>query len=56
LPGFAFPDRPAVIDLVRLLLQRGADKTIRDDKFGSNPEGWAAEFGHHDIAALIAAS
>jgi hypothetical protein len=43
-------------DLVRLLLKRGADKTIRDDKFGGVPEGWAAEFGHHDIAALIAAS
>jgi ankyrin repeat protein len=42
-------------DLVRFLLQRGADKTIRDQKFGGVPEGWAATFGHHDIAALIAA-
>jgi ankyrin repeat protein len=43
-------------DLVRLLLRRGADKTIRDDKFDSDPAGWAAEFGHHDLAALIAAA
>ena len=42
-------------DLVRFLLQRGADKTIRDQKFGADPVGWAAEFGHHDIVALIAA-
>ena len=42
-------------DLVQFLLQRGADKTIRDDKFGGDPAGWAATFGHHDIAALIAA-
>jgi ankyrin repeat protein len=41
-------------ELVRLLLQRGADRTIRDVKFDSTPAGWAAEFGHHDLAALIA--
>jgi ankyrin repeat protein len=40
-------------DLVQLLLRRGADKTIRDQKFGGDPAGWAATFGHHDIAALI---
>jgi ankyrin repeat protein len=42
-------------DLVRFLLERGADKTIRDEKFGSDPAGWAPTFGHHDIAATIAA-
>ncbi|HZF28674.1 MAG TPA: ankyrin repeat domain-containing protein [Gammaproteobacteria bacterium] len=42
-------------ELVRLLLQRGADKTVRDQKFGADPAGWAAEFGHHDLAASIAA-
>jgi ankyrin repeat protein len=40
-------------ELVRFLLHRGADKTIRDDKFDADPAGWAAEFGHHDLAALI---
>ena len=31
-------------DLVRLLVQNGADINARDDKFGATPAGWAIEY------------
>ncbi|HEX7169067.1 MAG TPA: DinB family protein [Acidimicrobiales bacterium] len=41
-------------DVVRLLLERGADKTVRDPQFGATPAEWATYFGHPDVATLLA--
>jgi len=40
-------------DTVAFLLAHGADLTIRDARFDSAPEGWAAEGGHHEIRELL---
>jgi hypothetical protein len=42
-------------ELVQFLLEQGADKTAHDQKFDGSPAGWAATFGHREIATLIAA-
>jgi ankyrin repeat protein len=41
------------IDIARLLLDAGADPSIRDDKFNSTALGWADFFGRSDFAELI---
>jgi ankyrin repeat protein len=40
-------------DTVAFLVAHGADPTIRDAKFDSTPEGWAAEGRHDEIRALL---
>lgn len=40
-------------DLVRLLLDAGADPTVRDRRFDATPLGWAEHFDHDDVAALL---
>jgi hypothetical protein len=40
-------------EMVRLLLQLGADPTIEDVRFQSTALGWAEHFGHEDLAALL---
>lgn len=40
-------------DTVAFLLAHGADLTIRDAKFHSTPEGWAAERYHDEIRDLL---
>jgi uncharacterized protein len=40
-------------DTVAFLVAHGADLTIRDTKFDSTPEGWAAEGQHDDIRELL---
>jgi len=40
-------------DIAEMLLQAGADLTIRDTKFASTPEGWAAEGQHARICELL---
>jgi uncharacterized protein len=40
-------------DTVAFLVDHGADLTIRDAKFDSTPEGWAAEGRHDDIRHLL---
>jgi ankyrin repeat protein len=37
----------------RLLLQHGADPTIRDRTYASTPLGWAEHFGHPEVAAVL---
>ncbi|KGM34649.1 hypothetical protein P409_09045 [Inquilinus limosus MP06] len=37
----------------RLLLDRGADPTIRDRTYNSTPLGWAEHFGHPEVAAVL---
>lgn len=41
------------IDLVRLLLEHGADATIEDPEFHSTPLGWARHFGRAEIIELL---
>ncbi len=38
---------------VELLIARGADLTIRDERFDSTPEGWANEGGYTGLAELL---
>jgi ankyrin repeat protein len=45
-------DDQAMIDL---LLQLGADPSIHDARFHATPAGWAAHFGHDDVAARLTA-
>jgi ankyrin repeat protein len=40
-------------DTVAFLLAHGADLTIRDARFASTPEGWAAEGKHEEIRELL---
>jgi uncharacterized protein len=40
-------------DTVTFLAAHGADLTIRDAKFGSTPEEWAAEGRHNEIRELL---
>ena len=43
-------------EAVAFLLAHGADLTIRDAKFNSTPEGWAAEGRHDEIRELLRTS
>jgi ankyrin repeat protein len=40
-------------DTVAFLVVHGADLTVRDTKFHSTPEGWAAEGQHNEIRELL---
>jgi ankyrin repeat protein len=40
-------------ETVQLLIERGAKVELRDEQFGSTPEGWAREGGHTEIADLL---
>jgi ankyrin repeat protein len=40
-------------ELVRLLLARGADPTIKDSKHESDPLGWATFFGHDECVRVF---
>jgi ankyrin repeat protein len=40
-------------DVVRLLLGRGADTTIKDSMHHSDPLGWAEHMGHAEIAGML---
>jgi len=39
--------------ITRLLLEAGADPTIRDHRFDATPAEWAANFGFDDVRAMI---
>lgn len=41
-------------EVVSLLLEHGADRTVRDTSFDATPQGWAEHAGHHSVAALLA--
>ena len=38
---------------IELLLARGADRTLKDDRFDATPADWAREGGHEELAALL---
>jgi len=40
-------------DLVRLLVERGAETAVRDDEYDGTPLGWAHHFEHSDIVAYL---
>lgn len=40
-------------EVVRLLLERGADPNVTDTFYSQTPMGWAASHGHFDIAAML---
>ncbi len=42
--------------LVRLLLESGADPSLKDARFDSTPLGWAQHFGHEDLVAALASA
>ena len=42
------------LDVVRLLLSRGADLAVIDPVFQQPPRGWAEYFGHAEVAAYLA--
>ncbi len=41
------------IEMVKLLLDLGADASIEDARFRSTPVGWAEHFGYPEIAGLL---
>jgi ankyrin repeat protein len=41
------------LEMVRLLLELGADRTIEDARFHSTPLGWAEHFGNTEVAAAL---
>jgi ankyrin repeat protein/ketosteroid isomerase-like protein len=43
------------IELIRLLLEHGADPNIHDTGYDATPAGWAEHFGHTDAQQLLAA-
>jgi ankyrin repeat protein len=40
-------------ELVRLLLEHGADPHLADARFGATPLGWAHHFGYTEIVQLL---
>ena len=63
-PGFLWPgDRGATalhkavaaghVDMVRLLLEAGADRSIKDRNNDSSPGNWAGYFGNREIVDLL---
>jgi ankyrin repeat protein len=40
---------------VDLLLERGANRTMRDWRFGGTPQGWARHAGHEELASRLGA-
>lgn len=40
-------------EIVRLLLDAGADPSIHDSKHDSDPLGWAEFFGHQEVARIL---
>ena len=39
--------------VVELLVERGADQSIKDIRYQSTPLGWASHLGKHDVVALL---
>jgi len=39
--------------VVEVLLSLGADRTVRDARFGGTPADWAARFGHDEVVARL---
>jgi uncharacterized protein len=40
-------------ELAQLLLRFGADRSLKDEKYGGTPSGWAKEYDRPDMAALL---
>lgn len=44
------------LEAAKLLVERGADLTIREDNYNALASGWANHFDHKDIEALLSAA
>jgi hypothetical protein len=44
------------VDIVKLLIARGADATIVEPRWGGTAAGWAEHGGHPEIAAMLASA
>ncbi len=42
------------VEMIRLLLDHGADPNVRDGEFDAAPAGWAEHHGSTDAEALLA--
>jgi hypothetical protein len=42
------------LEIVRLLVEHGADRNVRDTEFDLKPVGWARHFGQHEVARYLA--
>jgi hypothetical protein len=40
-------------DMIRLLIELGADPSIQDVRFNATPAGWAEHFGHNELEELL---
>jgi ankyrin repeat protein len=47
------PDEEALIDLVELLVERGADLEAVDKELGTTPLGWAIRYGRNHLAGWL---
>ena len=47
------PTRWKMEEIVRFLLDHGADLTIRDKQYGGTPLGWARHVGRHEAVQLL---
>jgi ankyrin repeat protein len=43
----------APLDVVKMLVERGADLSAKDAQFDATPLGWAEYFGRSDIAEYL---
>ena len=41
------------LEMVRFLLERGADPSIEDENYHSTPAGWANHFGHQQVHEIL---
>ena len=41
------------VETARLLIERGADLTIKDELYGGTAEGWAGHHKHPEVEALL---
>jgi ankyrin repeat protein len=43
------------VETCRWLVERGADRTVREERFSATPADWAAHAGHLDLAGELRA-
>src|SRR5262245_42124717 len=51
--ALSFASHKGQLEVVKLLLERGADPDVKDRFYGSTPLSWAAESGSLEIARLL---
>jgi hypothetical protein len=46
-------DKPNAVEMAKVLIDAGADRSIKDTKVGSTPAGWAEHGGHNDLLDVL---